>query len=89
MLLYTVVLWPVALAPALLGLTGIVYGVVALAASALFTLAAIRVWYDDGEASAKRMFAFSILYLFLLFAVMVVDRAPGLAGGLGALLGVG
>ena len=80
MLLYTIVLWPIALAPALLGLTGLVYGVVALVLSALFTLAAVRVWYDDGEAQAKRMFAFSILYLFLLFAVMVVDRAPGLGG---------
>jgi len=87
MLLYTVVLWPIALAPAFLGLTGLVYGVVALALSALFTLTAIRVCYDDGDASAKRMFAFSILYLFLLYAVMVVDRAPGLAGGVGTLLG--
>jgi heme O synthase-like polyprenyltransferase len=26
------------------------------------------------------MFAFSILYLFLLFALMIVDRAPGVAG---------
>jgi heme o synthase len=57
--------------------------------SALFTLSAIRVWYDAGEASAKRMFGFSILYLFLLFAVMVVDRAPGLAGGALALTGGG
>ncbi len=82
MLLYTVVLWPIALAPAFVGLTGLVYAVLALTLSALFTLTAIRVCYDAGEASAKRMFAFSILYLFLLFAVMVVDRAPGLAGGL-------
>jgi protoheme IX farnesyltransferase len=89
MLLYTIVLWPIALAPAFLGLTGLVYGIVALVLSALFTLTAIRVWYDDGEVSAKRMFAFSILYLFLLFAVMVVDKAPGLAGGVGALLGSG
>jgi heme o synthase len=91
MLLYTVVLWPIALAPAFLGLTGVVYGGVAMVLSALFTLSAIRVWYDDGEASAKRMFGFSILYLFLLFAVMVVDKAPGLVGGLvgGALIGGG
>jgi protoheme IX farnesyltransferase len=86
MLLYTIVLWPVALAPTLLGLTGLVYGAVALVLSALFTLAAIRVWYDASDASAKRMFAFSILYLFLLFAVMLVDRAPFLAGGIGDLV---
>lgn len=83
MLLYTLVLWPIALAPVWLGLVGIVYGVIALVLSALFTLAAVRVWHDAGDASAKRMFAFSILYLFLLFAFMILDRAPGLAGGLG------
>jgi heme o synthase len=85
MLLYTLVLWPVALAPCFLGLTGLVYGGVAVVLSALFTLSALRVCYDVGEASAKRMFAFSILYLFLLFAVMLVDRAPGVAGGLAVL----
>jgi protoheme IX farnesyltransferase len=86
MLLYTLVLWPVGLAPVLLGLTGLIYGAVAIILSALFTLAAIRVWYDAGDASAKRMFAFSILYLFLLFAVMLVDRTPFLAGGLADLI---
>jgi protoheme IX farnesyltransferase len=90
MLLYTLVLWPIALAPVFLGLTGVVYGVLALVFSVLFTLAAVRVWYDSGDASAKRMFGFSILYLFLLFAVMILDRAPGLAGGLAGLgLGAG
>jgi protoheme IX farnesyltransferase len=90
MLLYTLVLWPIALAPAWLGLTGMVYGGLALVLSALFTLAAVRVWHDDGDASAKRMFGFSILYLFLLFAVMIVDRAPGLTGGIAGLgLGAG
>jgi len=83
MLLYTIVLWPVALAPTLLGLAGLVYGAVAIVLSALFTLAAVRVWYDAGDASAKRMFAFSILYLFLLFAAMLVDHSPVLAGGIG------
>jgi heme O synthase-like polyprenyltransferase len=31
-------------------------------------------------SSAKQMFAFSILYLFLLFALLLVDRAPAIAG---------
>jgi heme o synthase len=89
MLLYTIVLWPIALAPWFLGLAGLVYLVVATVLSALFTLSALRVWYDEGEASAKRMFGFSILYLFLLFAVMVVDRAPGLADSIVGLMGGG
>ena len=83
MLVYTLLLWPLAVAPTLVGLAGWFYGAAALALSALFTLAAIRVWRDAGERSARQMFAFSILYLFLLFALMVIDHAPGAAGALG------
>ena len=83
MLLYTLVLWPVALAPAWLGAAGLVYAGLALALSLSFTVAALRVWFDPGEAAARRMFGFSILYLFLLFAGLVIDRAPGLIGTLG------
>ena len=87
MLAYTILLWPLTLAPALTGVAGAVYGAAALVLSALFTLLAIRVWRDEGERSARQMFAFSILYLFLLFALLVIDRAPGLAGTFGASLG--
>jgi protoheme IX farnesyltransferase len=76
MLAYTLVLWPIAVAPALVGVAGWLYGAVALALSALFTGLALRVWRDAGDRSAKQMFAFSILYLFLLFALLLVDRAP-------------
>jgi len=75
MLLYTLLLWPLALAPTLLGVTGWIYGGAALGLSALFTAAALRVLWDPGERSARQMFGFSILYLFLLFALMIVDRA--------------
>jgi heme o synthase len=77
MLAYTLVLWPVTLAPVAVGAAGIRYATVALALDTLFTLAAVRVCRDAGDKSAKRMFAFSILYLFLLFAFLVIDRAAG------------
>ena len=80
MLAYTLVLWPIALAPALMGVAGWLYGAAALGLSALFTWAALRVWRDAGDRSAKQMFAFSILYLFLLFALLLLDRAPAVAG---------
>jgi heme O synthase-like polyprenyltransferase len=35
-----------------------------------------------GEASAKRLFAFSILYLFVLFAMLLVDGRYAPLGGL-------
>jgi protoheme IX farnesyltransferase len=80
MLAYTVLLWPLALAPALMGMAGILYGALALVLSALFTVLAGRVWRDKGDRAAKQMFGFSILYLFLLFAFLVIDRAPGIIG---------
>ncbi|HJU27027.1 MAG TPA: heme o synthase, partial [Rhodanobacteraceae bacterium] len=78
MLLYTLVLWPVAVAPTLLHATGWLYGAAALVLSVLFTLCALAVWRDAGDRAARRMFGFSLLYLFLLFALMAIDRAPGL-----------
>jgi protoheme IX farnesyltransferase len=80
MLAYTLVLWPVALAPALMGVAGWLYGAVALALSATFTAMAVRVWRDAGDRSAKQMFGFSILYLFLLFAFLLIDRVAGVTG---------
>jgi len=81
MLVYTVLLFPLALAPWALGLTGAVYAAAAVILGLLFILAAVRVWFDSGERAARQMFAFSILYLFLLFTLLIVDRAPGLLGG--------
>jgi len=81
MLIYTFLLFPLALAPWALGMAGHLYGLAAAVLGGFFILAAIRVWFDETDRSAKRMFAFSILYLFLLLALLIVDRAPGLFGG--------
>jgi heme o synthase len=74
-LLYSVVLAPLGVAPWLLGYAGVLYGAVAIASGAVFLALAIRVKRErDGEhRAAKQLFAFSILYLFLLFAVLLVD----------------
>jgi protoheme IX farnesyltransferase len=45
--------------------------------SLIFSITAIRVWHDDSERSARQMFAFSLLYLFLIFAVLLLDRIAG------------
>jgi protoheme IX farnesyltransferase len=80
-LVYSVLLAPLALAPWILGIAGAVYATAAAVLSGLFVVAAVRVWFDRGERAARQMFAFSILYLFLLFTLLIVDRAPGLIGG--------
>jgi protoheme IX farnesyltransferase len=73
-LLYTMVLWPVTVAPWLLGVAGDLYVAGALLLNAVFTGTAIRVSRDDSERSARRMFTFSLLYLFLIFSLLLVDR---------------
>ena len=81
MLVYTLVVVPVALAPTLLGAVGWLYGAVAVALSAGFIGHAIAVWRapDDrrGHGAAKRMFKFSLLYLAVLFAALPIDRLLG------------
>ena len=77
MLLYTVVLWPASLAPWLLGLAGPVYAVAVVVLSLAFTGTAIAVWRDNSDRSARHMFAFSLLYLFLIFTVLLADHLSG------------
>jgi len=76
-LLYTLVLWPVTVGPWLLGIAGDLYAAGALLLNAVFTGTAIQVCRDDSDRSARQMFAFSLLYLFLIFSLLLVDRADG------------
>jgi protoheme IX farnesyltransferase len=84
-LLYSLLLGPLGAAPWLLGYAGAIYGVTALVAGALMVVLAWRLRGErDGaraERAAQQLFAFSILYLFVLFAVLLVE------GGLGSLVG--
>jgi protoheme IX farnesyltransferase len=78
-LLYTLPMIAAALAPWVLGLTGWIYGAASIALNAIFLLLAIAVSASKatepkGMGPEKKLFAFSILYLFGLFAVLVVDR---------------
>jgi heme o synthase len=81
-LLYALVLAPLGLAPWLMGYAGPLYGLAALAAGAALVALALRLHGEQhGSRASKQMFAFSILYLFLLFAMLLVDRmAAGLFG---------
>jgi len=78
-LIYALMLWPIALAPCLLGRAGAVYGVTALLMGGLFVWQAVRVSLERNERSARQMFGLSILYLFALFTALIVDGGAGLA----------
>jgi protoheme IX farnesyltransferase len=75
-LLYTLVLVPIGIAPWALGYGGLLYGATALAAGAVMIALAWRVYRERGpdDRASKHLFAFSILYLFLLYAVLLVER---------------
>jgi heme o synthase len=75
MLIYTILLLPIGVAPTLLGVAGWIYGGASLGLGLLFVLAAIRVLKDESARSAWTMFGYSILYLFALFALLMLDRA--------------
>ncbi len=77
-LLYAILLLPVSLAPYALGAAGPFYAAAAAALGAAFIVCALRVRRDEGDRSAKQMFGYSILYLFMIFALLVVDHAAGL-----------
>ena len=74
MLLYTLVLLPVAAAPYVVGIGGLAYLAGSSVLGALFVLCAVRVLRSTDDKPAKQMFGFSILYLFLLFALLVGEH---------------
>ncbi|MEC7534863.1 MAG: heme o synthase [Pseudomonadota bacterium] len=78
-LAYAVLLVPVAAAPWFIGGTSYVYGVASLALTLAFLALSVPVAFrqtgvNDTMTPEKRLFAFSIIYLFALFAALVADR---------------
>jgi protoheme IX farnesyltransferase len=75
---YTMLLAPAGLAPWLMGYAGLVYGAVALACGLGMLHLAWRVYRDrSGPAAvtaARKLFAFSLLYVFALFAALLADN---------------
>ncbi|MGI8705079.1 MAG: heme o synthase [Sphingomicrobium sp.] len=76
---YSVIMAATALAPWLLGLTGAIYGISAAALGTIFVILALQVARNPAVEPSKmgpekRLFAFSIFYLFALFTALVVDR---------------
>jgi protoheme IX farnesyltransferase len=80
-LLYSLVLAPVGASPWLLGYAGLAYGAVAMVGGAVMAALAWQLYRLPGAAAepvAKRLFCVSILYLFVLFAALLIERALGM-----------
>ena len=76
--LYSLVLVALALVPSFIGMAGVAYLIAAVGLGAMFLYLAWRVRKitegREADAAARHLFGFSILYLFLLFAVMLVEH---------------
>lgn len=77
--IYTAVLLPVALLPYVYGMAGRAYLLVALAISLMFLYKAVKFLFSTRDCDMK-LFAFSIVYLIVLFGAMIWDVNQG-AGG--------
>jgi heme o synthase len=77
-LIYSLILVPLALAPAFTGLGGVAYLSIAAIGGAAFVALAARLFLTKARTDAKRLFGFSILYLFALFAALLVEHLAGL-----------
>ncbi len=73
-LLYSIALVATTLLPFAVGMSGLIYLVVALALDAVFLWYAWQVYRHYTDAIARKMFAYSIVYLSVLFAVLLVDH---------------
>ncbi|MEO8101428.1 MAG: heme o synthase [Betaproteobacteria bacterium] len=78
LLLYTVLLAATTMLPFAVGMSGWIYLVAVLILNGYFLNYAIRLYRDYSDALARKTFAFSILYLSLLFAALLLDHYSAL-----------
>jgi len=73
-LLYTLILFAVSLLPYVIRMSGLFYFAAAIALGTVFLLYALRIYRAYSDAIAQRTFRYSIVYLALLFAALLVDH---------------
>ena len=78
-LIYCVLLLPISLLPCALGFGSLLFGTVAVSCGAIFVVLASQLHGSKGtdRRAAQRLFAFSIFYLFVLFAALLATTSAG------------
>jgi heme o synthase len=83
--IYSALLVPLGIWPAFMGFGGPLYALFSIMLGAIFLALAINVHAiregREADKAAKQLFGFSILYLFGLFATLLLERSMGLAAG--------
>ena len=78
-LIYSLLLAPLAVLPTALGMAGWLYGAVSAGTGCWFVYLALRCWFGEDMTQPRRLFIFSIFYLFGLFATLLVEKLAGIS----------
>ena len=73
-LLYTIILFVVALMPVGHGMSGMIYLIISIVMNSIFMVYAVRLYRRYSDALAKSTFKFSIIYLMIIFAALLIDH---------------
>jgi protoheme IX farnesyltransferase len=81
-LIYSILLLPISLLPCALGFAGLLFGMTAVTCGAILVVLAFQLHRSKvmDRRAAQRLFAFSIFYLFVLFAALLADNLLARAG---------
>ena len=72
--IYAILMAPLAVVPSFIGMASLAYGVVIGLAGAVFVGLSLKLWVNGSDKTAMQLFGYSILYLFLVFLGLVIDR---------------
>ena len=72
--IYAVLMAPLAIIPAFIGMASFSYGIISGFAGVIFIGLSLKLWRDGTDKTAMQLFGYSILYLFLVFLGLVIDR---------------
>ena len=73
--IYSFLMAPLAVVPSFIGMAAAGYGVSAAIAGALFVGMSLQLYKTGDDRHAMRLFAYSIIYLFMIFLGLVIDHA--------------
>lgn len=74
MLIYSILLLPIAISPYFLSVADTFYAISSALLSLFFVYTSVRVLTDQTYKSAKLMFGYSVFYLFAIFLVLIIDK---------------
>ena len=74
MMIYSIIMFPISLAPYFLNISGMFYLISAGLLSGFFIYTNIRVLFDKTHKSARLMFGYSVFYLFAIFLALMIDK---------------